>query len=85
MCCFLLLSGLGPNCELKYPAHPLDKRWNFPGVGEFQVRVGRAKEGVGEFQVCVGRAKGAVRDCSAAAQVCKRLARHLLSRPGARC
>lgn len=30
------LIGLGPNCELKYPAHPSDKRWNFPGVGEFQ-------------------------------------------------
>jgi len=31
-----VLIGLGPNCELKYPAHPLDKRWNFPGIGEFQ-------------------------------------------------
>ncbi len=31
------LVGLGPNCELKYPAHPSDKRWNFPGIGEFQV------------------------------------------------
>lgn len=31
-----VLIGLGPNCELKYPAHPLDHRWNFPGVGEFQ-------------------------------------------------
>lgn len=31
------LVGLGPNCELKYPAHPAsDKRWNFPGIGEFQ-------------------------------------------------
>ena len=31
------LIGLGPNCELKYPAHPTsDKRWNFPGIGEFQ-------------------------------------------------
>jgi len=30
------LIGLGPNGELKYPAHPSDKRWNFPGVGEFQ-------------------------------------------------
>ncbi|KAG2495937.1 hypothetical protein HYH03_005868 [Edaphochlamys debaryana] len=28
--------GLGPDGELKYPAHPRDKRWAFPGVGEFQ-------------------------------------------------
>ncbi|GFR52231.1 hypothetical protein Agub_g14684 [Astrephomene gubernaculifera] len=28
--------GLGPDGELKYPAHPRDKRWTFPGVGEFQ-------------------------------------------------
>ncbi|GIL62493.1 hypothetical protein Vafri_16696 [Volvox africanus] len=31
-----VLVGLGPDGELKYPAHPRDKRWNFPGVGEFQ-------------------------------------------------
>ncbi|GLC38086.1 hypothetical protein PLESTM_000684200 [Pleodorina starrii] len=31
-----VLIGLGPDGELKYPAHPRDKRWNFPGVGEFQ-------------------------------------------------
>lgn len=31
------LIGLGPNCALQYPAHPTsDKRWNFPGIGEFQ-------------------------------------------------
>ncbi|KAG2438677.1 hypothetical protein HXX76_005224 [Chlamydomonas incerta] len=28
--------GLGPDGELKYPAHPHDRRWNFPGIGEFQ-------------------------------------------------
>lgn len=31
------LQGLGPDGELQYPAHPRDKRWNYPGVGEFQV------------------------------------------------
>ncbi|KAG1677028.1 hypothetical protein FOA52_001197 [Chlamydomonas sp. UWO 241] len=31
-----VLVGLGPKCELKYPAHPLDSRWSYPGVGEFQ-------------------------------------------------
>ncbi len=31
--------GLGPDGELKYPAHPPGGgRWNFPGIGEFQVR-----------------------------------------------
>ncbi|GAX73096.1 hypothetical protein CEUSTIGMA_g549.t1 [Chlamydomonas eustigma] len=30
------LIGLGPNSELRYPSHPSDKRWNFPGIGEFQ-------------------------------------------------
>ncbi len=35
--CTLTLPGLGPNTELKYPGHPSDKRWNFPGIGEFQV------------------------------------------------
>jgi len=24
--------------ELRYPSTPLDSRWNFPGIGEFQVR-----------------------------------------------
>ncbi|KAM1356171.1 hypothetical protein ACFXTH_030338 [Malus domestica] len=28
--------GLGPSGELKYPAHPGDSRWKFPGIGEFQ-------------------------------------------------
>lgn len=28
--------GMGPCGELRYPAYPLS-RWNFPGVGEFQV------------------------------------------------
>ncbi len=32
-----VLVGLGPDGDLKYPAHPRDKRWTFPGVGEFQV------------------------------------------------
>lgn len=33
-----VLIGLGPDGELKYPAHPTrgDKRWTFPGIGEFQ-------------------------------------------------
>lgn len=35
----LVLAGLGPDGELKYPAHPWDSRWTFPGVGEFQVGV----------------------------------------------
>jgi len=30
--------GLGPMGELRYPSTPLDSRWNFPGIGEFQVR-----------------------------------------------
>lgn len=29
--------GLGPKGELRYPSNPLDDRWNFPGIGEFQV------------------------------------------------
>ena len=29
--------GLGPRGELRYPSNPLDSRWNFPGIGEFQV------------------------------------------------
>jgi hypothetical protein len=29
--------GLGPKGELRYPSNPLDSRWNFPGIGEFQV------------------------------------------------
>lgn len=28
--------GLGPKGELRYPSNPLDDRWNFPGIGEFQ-------------------------------------------------
>lgn len=29
--------GLGPDGELRYPAHPYaDGRWRFPGIGEFQ-------------------------------------------------
>lgn len=31
--CFI---GMGPKGEGRYPSHPTDKRWNFPGVGEFQ-------------------------------------------------
>ncbi|KXZ50138.1 hypothetical protein GPECTOR_17g774 [Gonium pectorale] len=31
-----VLIGLGPDGELKYPSHPRDKRWTFPGIGEFQ-------------------------------------------------
>jgi beta-amylase len=31
------LIGLGPKGELRYPSNPLDTRWNFPGIGEFQV------------------------------------------------
>lgn len=38
-----VLVGLGPDGDLKYPAHPRDKRWTFPGVGEFQVRVGGSR------------------------------------------
>lgn len=30
------LVGLGPKGEIRYPSHPTDKRWNFPGIGEFQ-------------------------------------------------
>lgn len=30
--------GLGPKGEFRYPSTPLDSRWNFPGIGEFQVR-----------------------------------------------
>jgi hypothetical protein len=33
--------GLGPKGELRYPSNPLDDRWNFPGIGEFQVGLGR--------------------------------------------
>jgi beta-amylase len=29
--------GLGPRGEYRYPSTPLDSRWNFPGIGEFQV------------------------------------------------
>lgn len=29
--------GLGPRGEFRYPSTPLDSRWNFPGIGEFQV------------------------------------------------
>lgn len=29
--------GLGPKGEFRYPSTPLDSRWNFPGIGEFQV------------------------------------------------
>jgi beta-amylase len=29
--------GLGPLGELRYPSTPLDSRWAFPGIGEFQV------------------------------------------------
>jgi beta-amylase len=29
--------GLGPKGELRYPSNPLDSRWSFPGIGEFQV------------------------------------------------
>lgn len=28
--------GLGPLGELRYPSTPLDSRWAFPGIGEFQ-------------------------------------------------
>lgn len=28
--------GLGPRGEFRYPSTPLDSRWNFPGIGEFQ-------------------------------------------------
>lgn len=35
--------GLGPKGELRYPSNPLDSRWNFPGIGEFQV--GRLRSG----------------------------------------
>eukprot|EP00878_Enallax_costatus_P015741 GHUV01016492.1.p1 GENE.GHUV01016492.1~~GHUV01016492.1.p1 ORF type:complete len:165 (+),score=12.69 GHUV01016492.1:66-560(+) len=31
--------GLGPKGEFRYPSTPLDSRWNFPGIGEFQVGV----------------------------------------------
>jgi len=31
-----VLIGLGPNGELRYPSYPDDKRWEYPGVGEFQ-------------------------------------------------
>jgi hypothetical protein len=31
--------GLGPRGEYRYPSTPLDSRWNFPGIGEFQVRM----------------------------------------------
>jgi beta-amylase len=34
--------GLGPKGELRYPSNPLDDRWNFPGIGEFQVCSGSA-------------------------------------------
>lgn len=30
--------GLGPKGEFRYPSTPVDSRWNFPGIGEFQVR-----------------------------------------------
>lgn len=30
--------GLGPGGNLCYPSTPRDARWNFPGIGEFQVR-----------------------------------------------
>lgn len=29
--------GMGPAGELRYPAYPtMDRRWKFPGIGEFQ-------------------------------------------------
>jgi len=28
--------GLGPSGELRYPSAPADRRWDFPGIGEFQ-------------------------------------------------
>lgn len=28
--------GLGPQGELRYPSTPSDRRWSFPGIGEFQ-------------------------------------------------
>jgi beta-amylase len=31
--------GLGPRGEYRYPSTPLDSRWNFPGIGEFQVGI----------------------------------------------
>ncbi len=34
-------AGLGPDGELKYPAHPRDGRWAFPGLGEPQVGLER--------------------------------------------
>jgi len=30
--------GLGPAGELRYPSYPKNQGWNFPGIGEFQVK-----------------------------------------------
>jgi hypothetical protein len=32
--------GLGPAGELRYPSYPQNQGWVFPGIGEFQVRLG---------------------------------------------
>lgn len=32
--------GLGPAGELRYPAYTQSQGWKFPGIGEFQVRLG---------------------------------------------
>lgn len=32
--------GLGPCEELKYPSYSKTQGWKFPGIGEFQVRLG---------------------------------------------
>lgn len=41
--------GLGPAGELRYPSQPRDRRWNFPGIGEFQVseRIRMQERGAG--------------------------------------
>lgn len=32
--------GLGPAGELRYPSYTQSQGWKFPGIGEFQVRLG---------------------------------------------
>jgi hypothetical protein len=51
--------GLGPAGELRYPSYPQNQGWVFPGIGEFQVRLGfvtwllwQILQGIGFISFC---------------------------------
>lgn len=33
----MIVVGLGPCAELRYPSNPVKHGWRYPGIGEFQV------------------------------------------------